>query len=256
MRKLVKSIHTGITVAAPWGIVLAAGSLLTTCTGLMIALEDRQSERIFRAWEVVISAVESAREPNRISDSIKIPNDSERSRLHARGSAVRQAIEYLNRSFPGRWCASEIIKPVSIHFTGHFQRECVFPKKRRESFYGLSLFYMNLSSADLRNADLRSTDLRDANLRNATLWGADLRGADLREVDLEYATLWSAILQGANLRNANLRGASLLHADLREAEGISCRQLTQAKNWTKSYRDKSLACGETIPNSPHSDTAG
>ena len=97
---------------------------------------------------------------------------------------------------------------------GHFFSPAFIVKflKRRRSFKGVNLSYVNLRGADLSG----SYDLSDLILR-----GADLRGADLRvkmaiyNIDLSYSNLRGARFPvvgdmiRSNLTGADLRGVSL-----------------------------------------------
>jgi len=109
---------------------------------------------------------------------------------------------------------------------------------------------VSLSAVRLRGADLSHLDLLEANLSGANLNWADLSGTDLSGANLTGgAHLNDAILSGADLSGANLSGANLSGADLREtylvetnlrdtdlsganlrdARGVTDKQLLQAK---------------------------
>ena len=127
------------------GVVIA---LIT----ILVELEDRQSERTFTAWQVV--------------------------RAGAVGSSHREAVEYLNREFAGFLCEGWV-NSISRLLTGNRRRECLIPKKERESLAGLQAAGADLAGADLTDADLMIADLTGANLTGADLTGADLKGAYL-----------------------------------------------------------------------------
>lgn len=136
-----------------------------------------------------------------------------------------------------------------------------------DNFRGANLFEANLKGVDFRKANLEGADLRGADLQNVSFWGTNLQGANLSKsnlkgntlpeasfkgVDLSFANFEAAYLaeanfEGANLAGASLKGADLTSADLRNVEGLTCEQLTLAKNWKKTYRYSNLACGATIP---------
>ena len=230
----------------PWGVLCAFIGVVVASVGLMIDLEDRQSARVFRAWEVVLIATASPAEAR--------PDDSP-PQVRRTGSSTRQAMQYLNRQFAGAGCFWWVTA-LSEHLTGNDHRECIFPAKQREALVALSLSYSNLSNARLRGAelarsalrgaDLATADLRDANLQHTDLRGADLEDTDLRGANLQGACLSSSLmgpiyptslqrakLSDADLRNADLRGvdlrgadlerADLRGADLRDWEGVSIR---------------------------------
>ena len=46
-------IHRAVHELQPWGIVLTLVGVVIALITIMVDLEDRQSERIFRAWQVV-----------------------------------------------------------------------------------------------------------------------------------------------------------------------------------------------------------
>ena len=77
----------------------------------MVDLEDRQAERTFRAWQVVLT-------------------------VRTAGSSRREAVEYLNREFDGRWCGFWMNR-VSKQLTGNNRRKCLNPRKARESLVGI-----------------------------------------------------------------------------------------------------------------------
>ena len=171
LKLLGRSLQMFVQGLEPWGIFIASAGLVVALFGFTVEMEDRQSERIFRAWQVVYQA---ARAP--IAEGS--PGNSETTRAVSdreqyTPTSVRQALEYLNRRFSGLWC-DEAVGRLFLHLTGSSERMCVIPRKRRESFASLSLSSLNLSGADLAGADLRRTDLRATNLDKADLRDADL----------------------------------------------------------------------------------
>ncbi len=85
-----------------------------------------------------------------------------------------------------------------------------------------------LSRALLTWADLSRADLRGADLSGAILTGADLRHSFLARSCLDNALMAEADLRGALLGEATLLGTDLSGADLRDAEGLTARQLAAA----------------------------
>ena len=219
----------------------------------MLELEDRQSERIFRAWEVVITASSSPGTRGARVDGRQ---------LYAADTSARQALEFLNRDFSGRFCGS-VVGIVSEATTGNSRRTCVFPRKRRESFNGMRLARMNLEGAWLPGAELTFGYLDQVNFEGANLQKAILRHAVLTRARLRDADLRRARLQGANFSDADLLRADLQGADMRSnaslngvptatnllrVRGLTCSQLQQANGWEQTLRDSELACGEDIPD--------
>ena len=205
----------------PWGIVLTLFGLWLAAITVMVDLEDRQLERTFRAWQVV-------REFENLDG--------------AAGSALREALQFLNREFDGAACWF----PVgwgSEWATGN-RRECLFPRKNRESLVGIrasgvDLMGIDLSGAALERAYLTRTNLSEANLRNADLRGATLIGADLVRADLSRADLSGADLSASEFNFATVRRAldeyvsfsSDPPAEVLEALGnghLTCAELSEA----------------------------
>jgi uncharacterized protein YjbI with pentapeptide repeats len=85
---------------------------------------------------------------------------------------------------------------------------------------GTSLFNADLSGADLSGANLTG----GAHLNDAILSGADLSGANLSGANLSGADLRETYLVETNLRDTDLSGANL-----RDARGVTDKQLLQAK---------------------------
>ena len=236
-----------------WGGVGTLVGLVAAFVGFMLELEDRQSERIFRAWEVAIAASNSAGTQGARVDGRP---------LYETDSSARRALEFLNRDFSGRFCGG-IVAAVSEATTGNSRRTCVFPRKRRESFKGMRLSRMNLEGVWLPGAELTfgrldQVNLEDSNfqnamLRHAVLSRARLRGADLRGARLQGADLSDADLEGADLQGADLRSNVTLngirrYTNLLGVTGLTCSQLEEANGWEQSFRDSDLACGREIPD--------
>ena len=92
--------------------------------------------------------------------------------------------------------------------------------------------------------------MRKVNLFKRDLRGADLRNTNLSGVDLSFRDLRGADLRGADLALAKLALANLRGADIRFAIALVCILLRQAENWHLAYRDKTLACGASMPKPP------
>lgn len=124
-------------------------------------------------------------------------------------------------------------------------------KLREVNLFNADLFKANLRMAELREANLRKVNLRKANLNWADLFKANLRKADLRNADLRMSDLFKANLKWADLISADLVGANLTNANLEKsilygAKGLTCPQLTKARNWQLSYRGFEHACGAPV----------
>ena len=244
-----RGIDRWVRSIEPWGVFLAfftgLVALIVALVALSIELDDRQSQRIIRAWEVVFDAREI------LASSISVPaaeslapGSSLPPLFHSQpalifhpppvpvlGSGVRQALQFLNSEFEESGCCG-IVHWLSKLLAGNRSRPCIFPDKKRESFQGLrlpridiseaqlpdvDLTEANLTEANLTEANLTEANLTKANLSNAHLDEANLSGADLTGANLSDAVLTRAGLAGAVLTTANLSGASLVGADLSDA---------------------------------------
>jgi uncharacterized protein YjbI with pentapeptide repeats len=96
----------------------------------------------------------------------------------------------------------------------------------------------DLSRAGLRGLDLGGFDLSRADLRGADLRGAKFSGADLSGARLEGANFFKAVLDDANLAGAFLT----------DAQFLNCAQLVVARNWQSAFRDATLGCGASLPD--------
>ena len=241
-----------------WKIVLWGGfgtlaGLAAAFLAFIVELEDRQSERIFRAWEVAIAASDSAG-----TRGVSVAG----AQLYETDTSARQALEFLNRDFSG-WICGSVVGFVSDLTTGNSRRTCVFPSKRRESFKGMRLSRMNLKGVwlpraeltfgrldqvNLEGANLQRAILQHAVLTRARLGGADLRRSRLQGADLSRSILVGTELQGADMRsNVTLNGVRM-YTNLLGVSGLTCSQLEKANGWEQSFRDSDLACGEEIPD--------
>ena len=102
-------------------IVLTYIGVWIALIAFMVDLEDRKSERTFRAWQVVQGF-----------ESRDVKPDT---RAGASGSSLREALEFLNREFDGFVCGSKV-RYLSELLTGNDRRECLFPKKKQRVFGG------------------------------------------------------------------------------------------------------------------------
>lgn len=93
---------------------------------------------------------------------------------------------------------------------------------------GARLDHSTLSGAKLSAAALAGASLRGVDLSGADLDGANLRNADLSGARLTGARASGAVLAGADLSRADLSGANLSGVDLRDARGLTHRQVDAA----------------------------
>ncbi|KAF0846696.1 pentapeptide repeat-containing protein [Nocardia caishijiensis] len=114
---------------------------------------------------------------------------------------------------------------TGIRVPGADLHEFYLPKAR---LTGADLSRTDLSRADLASAMLDHVDLIEANLTEATCHGANFRETRLNGADFTGADLSAGDFRGAALAEAKLTGANLKGADLRDAIGITPRQLSEA----------------------------
>ena len=239
----------------PWGILLAICGFVVTLMAFAVDLDDRQSERMFRASTVVREFDEAARMAMQRGHDPPVM-----------GRSLSRALEYLNREFDGRLCGIGWIRRLSSYLVGSDRRECLFPKKDKESFGWLylpgailedahlpavnfrsaTLCEGGLSGANLKSADLRWADLSDTGLSSATLVDADLFAANLSYAQLSGAMLMEADLNRANLRRASLEEADLADATLRDAD-VSGADFKSAKNLGQRQLDSACSAPDEPP---------
>ncbi|MGH8291757.1 MAG: pentapeptide repeat-containing protein [Steroidobacteraceae bacterium] len=104
---------------------------------------------------------------------------------------------------------------------------------REASLDGTSMRRAYLANADWRQSWIRYAQLQDAWFTESLLQGVDfshsqLNGANFSGAHLEGAIFHGADLTGANFAGAYLAGAYLGDADLRQAKGLTRRQLKDA----------------------------
>ena len=122
---------------------------LPTVVMIWFDLEDRQTERTFRAWEVVLSVPDSVRE-----DPLGyLQQEPLRRTDFVIGGSLQSAVEFLNREFSGFGCFWGVPWTSNV-LTGSLERECIIPRKGREVLDGLIAVDADLSQIDLRGARL------------------------------------------------------------------------------------------------------
>ena len=191
-----RGFHRFVCAFEPWGIVLTLMGIGIALVTMLIEFEDRQSERIFRAWEFVYN-------------------------MPPVGTSHRAALEYLNREFDGFVCGN-LVNFFSELVTGDGRRTCLIPPKYRESLVGVEARGADLSFAEFSGANFSMAELVDSNLRSAVLIGADLRNAKLEFAELNFAKLEDAnfsfaYLSLANLDHATLTGSFFIRSELSSA---------------------------------------
>ncbi len=195
--------EVGVAVAGLVGLIF----IIPTGYALWVDLEDRQTQRIVQAWQLVTH--------NAPGNSGKAP-----------------ALEYLN---------NQGISLVGINLSpeGYGSATYLFEVNlpgadlREANLHRVDLFKANLSEANLINADVSRTSLQAADLSGAILIGTNfssssLLGTDLSGADLRFANLTNTYLSETNFSGAILIAAVLSGADLREAKNLPQTELDMA----------------------------
>ena len=179
-------------------------------------MEDRQAERRFRAWRIVQDYEETAiSEARNSSGTINLSGD------------LKDAIEFLNRTFDGQFCDSETesdpvpwisVRWYSEKLTGNRNRHCIFPRKARVMLSGLVaqgafLPQVDLRGARLEKADLSRAELSGANFSDAMLFNSDFSDGEFIGTDFSQSCLFAANFQDAVLIEADFSGAYLIGAN-------------------------------------------
>jgi hypothetical protein len=157
---------------------------ITGVVALALDIENREEDRINRAWTLIAAA-----------------------KADSTGNiGLRDALETLN---------SRRISLGRIQVPGADLQGVNLSNSRLE--------VADLSETNLAEANLHGSYLDNANLTGAGLAGADLSDADLTEADLRGANLLAANLKGADLTMTRLNGAELTDANLRSARTVGGR---------------------------------
>lgn len=104
----------------------------------------------------------------------------------------------------------------------------------------------DLSGNYMAYAVLKECRMIRTNFEYADLLTANFSDSCLVEADFSRASLYEANFSGADVSGAIFVGADVTYADFRSAHGLTCEQLTSAKNWVQARRDPKFACGGTM----------
>lgn len=209
-------------------------------------LVERQAQHINQAWGIVAT--------NAPGNSGKI-----------------QALEYLNSQSCWRVLSLKVLNENCAWFSWkrrlplngidlRSQSDQDGPYLQKINLEGAALYGAHLVRAYLVLANLKYLKAERINLQYASLYNSDMSDANLLAANLRFAKLFNVNLEGASLQDANLEGAFLKGASLQDtylgkshlrgAIGLTCEQLTKAKDWFLADRDTELACGKDIPDPP------
>ena len=91
--------------------------------------------------------------------------------------------------------------------------------------------FLDLAKANLQEANLKGVSLNSTHFKKANFQGANLQDSDLSNANFEYADLTDANLSGANLSETNLKNA----------QGLTLKQIQTANNWQQALYDENLS---------------
>lgn len=155
-------------------------SILTVAFLYVLESQERQQNRIHKAWQVIDNA-----------------------------AAAKVATSY------ARIAALEYLKENDVSLSGI---DVPGADLSLINLSDADLSNANLSRADLTDADFKNANLYKANLRGAKLTNADLSDADLTFANLSFANLSNTDLSRAKLYDAKLGNANLNNAKLDDIE--------------------------------------
>ena len=219
IRSLGKTVQRTVRVLEPWTLFLAVTGTLLALSAFVFEMDDRQSERKFRAWSIV---------QNYENLVLRRQLDSMR-RVHLSGD-LKEAIEFLNREFQGFICDDATTEPVewtsvrwySTILTGNSNRDCIFPRKDRVLLSGLNARGAHVPGIDLSGAILEKSNFSHArlsggNLSNAMLFGTSFEQGEYIGTDFTDACLLAVDFIKSVLIDADFSGAYLIGSDFSEA---------------------------------------
>jgi Pentapeptide repeats (8 copies) len=169
-----------LEVIAGLAILVGIAAAILTAFQFRLELENREEDRVNRAWSLVAAAKE-------VQGNIGL--------IEALETLNARRIDMSRLEMPGAYLEGVQLEGGRLI---------------RANLKEATLVLAKLSRAKLSQADLAGAKLFGAKLQQADLLQADLFGADLLQADLFGANLFGAKLSGANLSRANLSGAHFL----------------------------------------------
>jgi uncharacterized protein YjbI with pentapeptide repeats len=203
---------------AGMAILVGIAAAILTAFQFQLELENREEDRVNRAWSLVAAAKE-------VQGNVGLIEALET--LNVRG------IDMSRLEIPGTYLLEVKLERGMLR-----EANLRLADLRMANLSRADLSAANLSSAKLLGANMsgKETMLTGANLSGAELPGANLSNADLINTDLSNADLVNATLSNANLARANLNGANL------EGANLSGTHLSEAANLTQQQLN--TACGD------------
>ena len=188
-------------------------SILAAVIALLVDLNDREEERLIRAWNVIASTpsaggnVGQKRALQFLADKGEALNDINAPKAYLAG------IDLAGRNLIGGNLAGANL----------FDADLSGASLRDIDLSNADLSNANLFRANLSDANLSGTDLYGAKLNEAVFVGADFAGANFHRplaflfpeggADLSGAVLWSANFSGVDLFSSDLSNAAAGEAD-------------------------------------------
>ena len=187
-------------------LAVQAGVGLSVIAGLAafaLDLQDREQDRVLRAWKVMIDTREGGNFGQK--DAVEF--------LHSKGRSLTntnlQDTYLVRANLSGANLVGANLSGANLSGANLNRAFLLFANLNSADLSRAKLNGADLSRAELNRANLFEANLSEAILSEADLRGAILNGADLSGADLSKADLSGAILSGANLRMAILSGAEL-----------------------------------------------
>jgi hypothetical protein len=169
-----------LEVIAGLAILVGIAAAILTAFQFQLELENREEDRVNRAWSLIAAAKE-------VQGNIGL--------IEALETLNARRIDMSRLEMPGAYLEGVQLEGGRLI---------------RANLKEAVLVLAKLSRANLSQADLAGAKLFGANLQQADLLQADLFGADLLQADLFGTNLFGAKLSGANLSRATLSGAHFL----------------------------------------------
>ncbi len=211
--------------------LLALLIIFPTAYIMLVDLNDRQSQRISQAWQLVTTPASGNSGKIQALDYLNsedcVPSFKDEFKQHeGKVPSIWQLLNACSVSFFTSWPWKESQPLTGINLSTETHGNSVYlinvnlsgAELFEANLSGAQLFEANLSRAQLTDANLSGAQLTDANLSGAQLPDANLAGAQLTDANLSGARLSGANLSGARLSGANLAGARLLDANLAGAQ--------------------------------------
>ncbi|WP_291997260.1 pentapeptide repeat-containing protein [Candidatus Accumulibacter sp. ACC012] len=216
MRRFVQEVE-------PWGVIVAAASLLLAVAISWLNLVEAVEDRKFRAWQLIQARVPGNSGKASALEYLNSPDGLFCSKIF--GGTLESSLYQGTKS----WCLYKIKEITSLLGVNLSSRDLDHPLW----LGGAKLKGANLTRADFEGTELFVSDLSYANLamvsfKNAGLQGSDLSYSTIRYANFDGATLLGVNFEGSLLGHATFSGANLTDAKLDGSHQLTIEQLSGA----------------------------